>query len=352
MRSRSNPGGTRPNRQKLESSRAGQTGKKYSGWASKTGPSGDNRPMKPPIKLLTLVSCLALGAVFAVAAAAQVPTTGSGDAVAEARKLTTAGKLDEAIETFRRAIEANPDRWDAYYGLGVALDLEGSYEEARRHLQKAIELAPEPSRQQALTGMAVSYAFESKGDEAAHYYKQIYDERVAAKTFWTAGEAANALGRIYLESGNTEKALEWYRKGYETAKQQPDLKPEQVDLAEMRWHNALARIYARRGEAESARNHVEQARKLMEKGTNPDQAEFMPYLEGYVALYTGRPQEAVTHLLKGNMNDPFVLVLLGQAYEKQGDPAKAQEHYRKILGMHGHNINNAFARPIAKSKAG
>lgn len=308
--------------------------------------------MKPPTKLLTLVSCLALGAVFAAAAVAQVPTTGAGDTVADARKLTTAGKLDEAIETFRRAVEADPDRWDAHYGLGVALDLDGSYEEARKHLQKAIDLAPEPSKQQALTGMAVSYAFESKGDEAERFYKQIYDDRVAAKTFWTAGEAANALGRIYLESGNTEKALEWYRKGYETAKQQPELKPEQVDLAEMRWHNAQARIDARRGQAESARKHVGEARKLMEKGTNPDQAEFMPYLEGYVALYTGRPEQAVTHFQKGNMNDPFVLMLLGQAYEKQGDNAKAQEHFRKILGMYGHNINNAFARPVAKSKVG
>lgn len=307
--------------------------------------------MKLPNRLFTLASCLALGGVFAAAAAAQTPTTGSVDTVAEARKLTTAGKLDEAIETFRRAIEANPDRWDAHYGLGVALDLEGSYEEARKHLEKAIELAPEQNKQQALTGMAVSYAFESKADEAARYYKQIFDDRVAAKTFWTAAEAANALGRIYLESGNTDEALEWYRRGYETAKQQPELKPEQVDLAEMRWHNAQGRIYARRGEAESARNHVEHARRLMEKGTNPDQAEFLPYLEGYVALYTGRPQEALTHLQKGNMNDPFVLMLLGQAYEKQGDTAKAREYYQKILGMHGHNINNAFARPIAKSKA-
>ncbi|MFB3852374.1 MAG: tetratricopeptide repeat protein [Vicinamibacterales bacterium] len=307
--------------------------------------------MKLPKNLFTLVSCLALGAAFAVGAAGQVPTTGAGDAVADARKLTAAGKVGEAIEAFRRAIEANPDRWDAHYGLGVALDLDGAYEEARKHLQKAVELAPEASRQQALTGMAVSYAFESKPDEAARYYKQIYDERVGAKTYWTAGEAANALGRIYLESGDTDKALEWYRKGYEAAKQQPELKPEQMDLAEMRWHNAQARIDARRGQADSARKHVGEARKLMEKGTNPDQAEFMPYLEGYVALHTGRPEDAVAQLQKGNMNDPFVLMLLGQACEKQGNDAKAQEYYRKILAMYGHNINNAFARPVAKSKA-
>jgi Flp pilus assembly protein TadD len=304
--------------------------------------------MKTPTTLPAAVMLVA--ALGVSAATAQVPTTGTTDLVAEARKLTTAGKLDEAVETYRRAVEANPNQWDAHYGLGVALDLKGTYAEAREHLAKAIEAAPQANKPQALTAMGVSYAFESKGNDAARFYQQIFDARLAAKTFMTAGEAANALARIYLESGDTANALKWYRTGYETAGRQPDLSAAQRDLVEMRWHNAQARIDARRGQLESARRHVGEARALMEKGTNPEQVEFMPYLEGYVAFYAGQPDDAVNALQKGNLDDPFVLVLLAQALEKKGEKAKAEEHYRKILTINSHNIQNAFARPIAKRK--
>jgi tetratricopeptide (TPR) repeat protein len=41
-----------------------------------------------------------------------------------------------------------------------------------------------------------------------------------------------------------------------------------------------------------------------------------------------------------------------QAYEKQGDKAKADELYRKVLTSNAHNPTNAYARPFAKQKLG
>jgi hypothetical protein len=39
-------------------------------------------------------------------------------------------------------------------------------------------------------------------------------------------------------------------------------------------------------------------------------------------------------------------------YEKQGDKAKADELYRKVLTSNGHSPTNAYARPFAKQKLG
>jgi tetratricopeptide (TPR) repeat protein len=204
----------------------------------------------------------------------------------------------------------------------------------------------------ALVAMAVSYAFESKAQDAARFYQPVYDARIAAGTFTTAGEAANAIARIYLESGDAANALKWYKAGYDAALRQPDLTAAQRDLAEMRWHNAQARVAARQGHAEEARQHVAEARRVFDKGTNPEQAEFMPYLAGYVAYYTGQQDEAIAEFKKANLNDPLILVLLAQALEKKGEKAAAQEYYQKILTINSHNIQNAFARPIAKRAAG
>ncbi len=45
-----------------------------------------------------------------------------------------------------------------------------------------------------------------------------------------------------------------------------------------------------------------------------------------------------------------MLVLLAEAYEKSGDGAKARETYEKVLASNAHNVNNAFARAIARKK--
>ena len=61
---------------------------------------------------------------------------------------------------------------------------------------------------------------------------------------------------------------------------------------------------------------------------------------------------ALTEFLKGNQNDPFVLSLIAQAYEKQGDQAAAMDAYKKVMGFMTHNPTNAFARPLAPKKLG
>jgi tetratricopeptide (TPR) repeat protein len=76
----------------------------------------------------------------------------------------------------------------------------------------------------------------------------------------------------------------------------------------------------------------------------------MPYLTGYVAYYGGDYKTAISDLQKANQEDPFILVLQAQAYEKMGDAAKAKEYYGKVMANNGHGPTNAFARPIARKK--
>jgi tetratricopeptide (TPR) repeat protein len=144
--------------------------------------------------------------------------------------------------------------------------------------------------------MAVSWAFESKADEAARYYQRIFDAQMQAKDRGGAAGTANALGRIYLESGNLDKAEQWYRTGYETAKQIPELPANQIALWEMRWHNAQGRIAARRKNPALAQTHVAEAKAWLDKSANEGQRVFHPYLTGYVAFFGGNYKQAVTIL--------------------------------------------------------
>ncbi len=272
------------------------------------------------------------------------------DLAKQARKLVTEGHTDQALALYKDVLQKDPNSYDANLGAGAMLDLEGQYDEARKHIAKAIEVAPPERKTQAMRNMAFSYAFERKAADAAKYEQPLYDDAIAKENYFAAGETANELARIYLESGDLENAQAWYAKGHEAGLKQKDIKPAAIDLWNFRWEHAQARVAARHGNRAEAQKHVAAAKAILDKGTNPEQAPFFPYLEGYVAYYLGDTKAAIASLQKADQRDPFILVLLAQAYEKSGDKTQAMEYYKKVLEIPSHNPTNAFARPIAKKK--
>jgi tetratricopeptide (TPR) repeat protein len=314
------------------------------------------------------MKCLRVLFIFTLAAAAaaiftfaqDAPPAASGEPkqptnpielVNQGRKATNDGKLDDAIALFRKAEQAAPELAQAYRGEGIALDLEAKYDEARRELAKAIELSPPELKDAALRTMAISYAFTRQGDEAAKYAQQAFDAQIAKPDYYNAGEVADELARIYLESGDLNNALKWYRTGYDTGIKEPNLAAARKDLWDFRWENAQARVAARRRQRSEAQQHVAAAKAIIDKGTNPDQARFVPYLTGYVAFYLADYKDAIADLGKADQRDPFILLLEAQAHEKLND-GQATDVYRKIMTFNTHNPPNAFARPIAAKKVG
>jgi tetratricopeptide (TPR) repeat protein len=230
----------------------------------------------------------------------------------------------------------------------------GRYAEARTHFTKALAMELTPALEaQALRSMAMAYAFESNCKDAIPYETRLYERYLTKdKDFFNAGEIANELARVCLESGDFDTAAAWYKRGYDAGLQEPGMSPARKDLWTFRWHHAQARIAARRGNKAEAATHVAAAKAALDTGTNPEQAPFYPYLVGYVAFYTGDFKAALAEFVKGNQNDPFVLSLIAQSHEKLGDQAAATEHYKKVMAFTTHNPNNAFARPLARKKLG
>jgi len=307
------------------------------------------------IILRTICSTLLLAISSAAQQTAPTPAPAPGspaDLVEQGEKLSRAGKQDDALALYRQALEESPDLYQAHLAAGMALDLKGDYTEAREHFTKAIAVAPEDSKAQALRSMAFSYAFEGNASKAAQFETQVFEARQAKNDWVGAAETCTELARMYLESGDTEHAYKWYKMGYETVGRKPDLSDADKSLWLFRWENAQARIAARRGQSPQAQQHVAAAKTALDKANNPGQARFFPYLTGYVAFYTGDYKTAIAELQKADQHDPFILVLLGQAYEKSGDSAQAKDYYRRVLEINSHNPTSAFSRPLAKKKLG
>ena len=295
---------------------------------------------------LPLVVCLALSAT---GAAAQTPAP--EDLVKQGRALVSQGKLDDAVTLYRQAIKLAPQSFDTRLAMGTVLDLLGQYAEARTHLAEAIRRAPAGARNQAMITMGVSWAFESRPDDALKYFEPVYKQQLADQDLAGAAATANGVGRLYLETGNTMKARKWYEQGIQHARAIDGLPPSERDLWELRWLHAAARVSAREGRADEARKQVAAFEQVMQKrGRTSEDNEIYRYLLGYVGYYLKDYDRAIAELAKGNMTDPFITNLLAMAYEAKGDVTNARQYYRRTLEINAHSLQNAIARPHARSK--
>jgi len=154
--------------------------------------------------------------------------------------LQRAGHNQQAVEAFERALELNPDSFEAHYDLGVTLSNLGRDDQAITHYEKALELAP-------------------RHPNAAY--------------------ALNNLASILLAHGRDEEAVRRFTEAME-------LSPTHL---ESRYN--LAAYHLRRGELELAIPLLEQATRI-----SPDH-ELANLDLGMAYLDTGRAEEAFRHLL-------------------------------------------------------
>jgi tetratricopeptide (TPR) repeat protein len=248
---------------------------------------------------------------------------------------------------------------------GNRLDVEGKSAEAKAAFQKAIDNAATPSaKANAQRQMAMSYAFDGDCGNTGKYEQMVIDYWITQEkdqpgnAFYQEGEMANEAARVCIESGDLDAAERWYRKGRELGLKEPNISPGRKDLWEFRTEHALARLAARRGNKAEAEKHVAAAKKILEhmqtadSGLYQQQQSFLPYLTGYVALYTGDLKTALADLQKANTNDSFIQCLIGMTYEKLGQKDQATEWYKKASGVRGHNPPAAFAKWFTRKKLG
>ena len=270
--------------------------------------------------------------------------------IKQGQQLIRDGKPEEALALYRQTLKETPNSTPANIAAGSVLDSMGKGEEARKYFAIAMLADTPEGKTAAKRAMAMSYAFEGNCGKTIEYEQQVFDFYGGAKNFSQQGEIADEAARVCLDSGDLDAASKWYNIGHDTGLKEPDLKPARKDLWDFRLENAAARLAARRGDKMAARQHVAAAKAILDKGTNPEQAPFLPALQGYVAFYTGDYKSALEDLSKANQNDSFIQCLIAQSYEKSGEKEKAMEYYRKAASSPSHNPAAAYAVPFAKKK--
>jgi tetratricopeptide (TPR) repeat protein len=262
--------------------------------------------------------------------------------------------------------QGGPDR-DPRLREAYELDRQGNTQQARAIYRDMLASPTDPAAKARVhRSMAMSYAFDRDCDNTAKYemlviaYWMTREAEEPQEAFYQQGEMANEAGRACLDAGDLDKAEWLYRLGHELGTKEPEPLEHPVSLWDYRLAHALGRIAARRGNAADAWRQVRAARRILDGDPEmaDGQARYLPYLEGYVALYTNdletaeaKLTEAVSH--EGNQRDAFMRALLAMTYERQGRTADAQTMYREAYERAtSHNPPSAFVRPFARQKLG
>src|SRR5262249_14741195 len=155
------------------------------------------------------------------------------------------GHLDEAIAEFEAMIRCAPLLADGYAYLGGVLVMRGENDRAISTLKQALALRPTET---AFDNLGTAYFNSGKLVEAADAYNQSLQFGTATYTSWL-----NLGDAYYWQVGRRGQAASAYTQGIRMARDEMLARPQPGRTYDPTIPAALAPVFARLGESDSAR---------------------------------------------------------------------------------------------------
>ena len=189
-----------------------------------------------------------------------------------ASALSRSGATQEAAAEFRGVLEKHPREAAAHYGLAICLEADGDTVGARGHLERAIEIDPRHApahyrlgnielrggrRKEGLVHLRRfrqlkaerHYARGEREREAKRDARAIRAYERALDAYPAFVDAHGRLGKLYLDAGETEKALHHAREA------------ARLEVSATRWAN-LAWVCHQIDRADEAKRSIRRALQL------------------------------------------------------------------------------------------
>jgi len=224
--------------------------------------------------------------------------------------LSSQGKIDEAMENYRKSIEIEPNYEDAQNNLGYALASQKKYPEAIEHYNAALRV--KPNHIEVHNNLGNALAEIGRTDEAiAHYLIVLKQKPDHADAHNNLGIALAMQGKLPEAVPHFQDAIR-FKPGYASA------------------HGNLGNAFAAQHRFDEAIKEYEECLRL--KG---DDAQAHNNLAN-VLVEQGRVVEAISHYteaLRLNADNPEAHYNLGLALARQGKQGEARAHYNEALRL-------------------
>jgi len=239
-------------------------------------------------------------------------------------------RLDEAEASFRRALEVDPDSVAALYGLGRASSSRRDYAAAVEHFETALLLEPRAT----VIYYPLGLAYRGLGEEEKA--RQSIDKRGVAKISDPPMNRIRGLvegWRAHLTRGSVLAGEGYYEQAAQAFRAAVQMAPEEAS-ARANFGSALFKL----GDLEGARREFEEAIRL-----DPREAKARFNL-GTLSARVGNDERAVEHYRAALDVAPQMLGAhfnMANALRRLGKFDEALPHYRTVIER---NPGNATAR--------
>jgi tetratricopeptide (TPR) repeat protein len=228
--------------------------------------------------------------------------------------LNLAGRNDEAIAAYQRAIQLDPKDAYSHNGLGNVYSDLGNYDEAIAAYQRAIELGRLNDHELAVVHNGLGNVYRALGnyDEAIAAYQRAIqlDPKYASPH--------NGLGNVYSDLGNYDEAIAAYQRAI------------QLDPKFAYPHNGLGNVYRALGNYDDAIAAYQRAIQLDPKFAYPHNG------LGNVYYALGNYDEAIAAYQRAVQLDPKFAYPhngLGNVYYRLGNYDEAIAAYQRAIQL-------------------
>lgn len=264
----------------------------------------------------------------------------------------------DAIRSYRRALEINPDSAKANLGLAIAQRTTGSREEAAATFEKGIRKFPAHGAHYQEYGLMLLKSGET-GDDGA-LKRAVALLRRAVELDASLPVAHYQLGRLALEGNRAGEAL-------------PHLEAAaRLNPGQSRVHYLLARAYRSLGRGEEARSHLKTFRRMKaaeesreEPGAGPEPpktADELPLqdpqaLAAVLSHYykqgnRGKARQLLAEFSEETSVDPQTRLLYGRIAGEAGDYETAEKLFTSIRSNHPEPLTVGYHLGLVQFRTG
>lgn len=265
-----------------------------------------------------------------------------------AELLMKTGRFAESIDNYRRALEADENFIASYSGIAHNQTFLGNGEAARATLTNLRGKARNVGEVRAsLFWTILTYVHESDYAAALATCDEMRGLAEAGEDWAAVSGDLNLTGDLLLEAGRLDEASAAYDESVAAIGRANVREEVRANVARNILYDR-ARLQLASGDIDGAASAAAEYSKAVTARGIPFEVRQHHELHGMLALAAGDGRAALVHLEQANLQNPRVLLLLAEAYRKQGLLAEAREYAGRAANFNGLGINYAYAKPAAK----
>ncbi|MDQ3473799.1 MAG: tetratricopeptide repeat protein [Acidobacteriota bacterium] len=269
-----------------------------------------------------------------------------------AELLLKTGRYDESIAQYKKALEKDPAFVASLAGIGNNYIFKRDYEKARQSYQEQFDRAPNVNQKIGAMNLMVSaYVHEGKTAEAVQAAERLAKFAAEQKQIQAGIGAHSTAAFILAEAGKFDEAAKHVAEA-DRLRDDPSLPERARENQRVGKMSNHAMMLITQGKFDEAKVQIEDLNKLLATRNNPLEQRGLNELLGMLALKQGDHAKALEHFAKADPNDPYVWYYTAQAYEGKGDKQNAKMLYRKIADWNQNDTGYAIVRPRAVAKLG